>query len=70
LQYAVSRLGGRLSDLETFVQKIAAGTTPKEAINQMLQAAISEIRTEGFGLTRGKSITKVSALLFSSIFFF
>lgn len=38
---------------------IAIGIPPKEAVNQMLAAAISEIRTEGFGLTRGKTITKV-----------
>eukprot|EP00026_Physarum_polycephalum_P003711 Phypoly_transcript_03725.p1 GENE.Phypoly_transcript_03725~~Phypoly_transcript_03725.p1 ORF type:complete len:736 (+),score=103.59 Phypoly_transcript_03725:134-2341(+) len=58
LQYAVTQLGGRLSDLETFVQKVAGGATPRDAISQMLDAAISEIRTEGFGLTRGKTISK------------
>jgi len=58
LKYAVVRLGGRLSDLETFVQKVAGGASPKDAIAQMVDAAVSEIRTEGFGLTRGKTISK------------
>lgn len=64
LQYAVGQLGGRLSDLETFVQKVAAGANPRDAIAQMVDAAVSEIRTEGFGLTRGKTISKVCTQLY------
>lgn len=60
LQFAVSKLGGRLSDLENLVQKVASGSTAVEAVGQMVQAAIGEIRTEGFGLTRGKTLLKTA----------
>jgi hypothetical protein len=51
------------------VQKVAGGATPRDAIGQMLDAAISEIRTEGFGLTRGKTISKVDYLFLLFSFF-
>lgn len=49
LMSAVKELGGRLTDLEILVQKIKAGTTPADAVNDIVTRSIAEIRKVGFG---------------------
>ncbi|CAO3696072.1 unnamed protein product [Umbelopsis ramanniana] len=49
LQQVVSVLGGRLTDLELLVQKMRAHLTPEEALNDIVQRNMIEIRKYGFG---------------------
>jgi len=58
LEFVIQQVGGRLNDLETFMQKVVAGIKPKESVNQMIHSLINEIRAEGFGLTKGKGLPK------------
>ncbi|GJN94730.1 hypothetical protein Rhopal_007821-T1 [Rhodotorula paludigena] len=46
---AVARLGGRQTDLELLVQKIRAGQTVDEAVDDIIQRNASEIRKNFFG---------------------
>lgn len=42
-------LGGRLVDLEQFVQKVLAGQSPEDAMNDLVERAASEIRKVALG---------------------
>jgi hypothetical protein len=41
---AISRLGGRYNDLNTFLLKVQGGQSPSVAINEMLDIAVDDIR--------------------------
>lgn len=49
LKYALSKIGGRMQDLESYTQKIKAGLNPKDAFNDLLNEVILELRKKGFG---------------------
>lgn len=49
LKYAIGKIGGRISDLQEFVQRVTSGATPRAAAARMIRGAISDIKTEGFG---------------------
>ncbi|KAI8606130.1 RNA12 protein-domain-containing protein [Dissophora ornata] len=41
-------IGGRLTDLELFVQKVKSGMTPDDAVNDILGRAVVEVRKNAF----------------------
>jgi len=49
LKQAVSVLGGRLTDLELLVQRMRAHASPEDALNDIVQRNMIEIRKYGFG---------------------
>ncbi|KAI9204123.1 RNA12 protein-domain-containing protein [Polychytrium aggregatum] len=49
LQTCVESLGGRLKDLELFIQKIHAGATPTAAFNDIVMKSVAEVRRIGTG---------------------
>ncbi|KAJ2878152.1 mitochondrial escape protein 2, partial [Coemansia aciculifera] len=48
IAYAASVLGGRLEDLQLFVQKVKAGESIEAAIEDIIQRAITEVRKHAF----------------------
>ncbi|CAG8791481.1 24037_t:CDS:2, partial [Racocetra persica] len=49
LEEFVGVLGGRLTDLRFFINKIRGGQTPRDALNDLITKATIEIRKIGFG---------------------
>ncbi|CAG8646474.1 6063_t:CDS:10, partial [Cetraspora pellucida] len=49
LEDFVGILGGRLTDLRFFINKIRGGQTPRDALNDLIKKANIEIRKIGFG---------------------
>ncbi|ORX88802.1 hypothetical protein K493DRAFT_410813 [Basidiobolus meristosporus CBS 931.73] len=49
LKDSVSLLGGRLTDLDQFIQKVKMGFTPIEAINDIIHKSLNELRKNAFG---------------------
>ncbi|KAK9717133.1 mitochondrial escape protein 2 [Basidiobolus ranarum] len=49
LKESVSLLGGRLTDLEQFIQKVKMGFTPTEAIDDIIHKSLNELRKNAFG---------------------
>jgi len=49
IKLAISKLGGRTSDLQSLVARIKMGNTLVEALNELTTQAEQVIRTEGFG---------------------
>lgn len=47
LDSVMELLGGRLTDLEVFLDKVKAGLTVGEALEEMILAAIAEVRRDG-----------------------
>lgn len=45
---SVQTIGGRLTDLELFVQKIKSGQKPEDAVNDILGRAVVEVRKNAF----------------------
>ncbi|KAF9123239.1 mitochondrial escape protein 2 [Mortierella sp. 14UC] len=45
---SVQTIGGRLTDLELFVQKIKSGTKPEDAVKDILGRAVVEVRKNAF----------------------
>eukprot|EP00026_Physarum_polycephalum_P003214 Phypoly_transcript_03224.p1 GENE.Phypoly_transcript_03224~~Phypoly_transcript_03224.p1 ORF type:complete len:663 (+),score=76.48 Phypoly_transcript_03224:508-2496(+) len=56
VQGAVDCLGGRISDLEAFTQRVLAGGPPEKVINKMINRTVDTIRVDGFGYTPGKIV--------------
>ncbi|KAF9426941.1 mitochondrial escape protein 2 [Podila epigama] len=52
LKKSVQTIGGRLTDLELFVQKVKSGMTPKDAVHDILSRAVVEVRKSAFDLER------------------
>ncbi|KAG0096400.1 mitochondrial escape protein 2 [Podila epicladia] len=52
LMRSVKILGGRLTDLELFVQKVKTGMSPQDAVHDILSRAVIEIRKNAFDLDR------------------
>ncbi|KAF9166317.1 mitochondrial escape protein 2 [Actinomortierella ambigua] len=48
LRKAVETIGGRLTDLELFVQKVKSGMAPEEATHDILGRAVIEVRKTAF----------------------
>ncbi|KAJ3086849.1 mitochondrial escape protein 2 [Quaeritorhiza haematococci] len=49
LRPCVEGLGGRRTDLQTLIQKIKAGSSPRDAFNDIVLRSITEIRKVGMG---------------------
>lgn len=49
----VSTIGGRLTDLELFVQKVKSGLDPNDAKNEILGRAVIEVRKSAFDFETG-----------------
>ncbi|KAG0334793.1 mitochondrial escape protein 2 [Podila horticola] len=49
---SVKTIGGRLTDLELFVQKVKTGMSPQDAVHDILSRAVVEIRKNAFDLDR------------------
>lgn len=49
LAEAIYTLGGRATDLELFLQKLRAGLDPREAIDDLIDRAVVEVRKHAFG---------------------
>ncbi|KAF9927352.1 mitochondrial escape protein 2 [Linnemannia zychae] len=45
---SIQTIGGRLTDLELFVQKIKSGQKPDDAVNDILGRAVTEVRKNAF----------------------
>ncbi|KAF9326844.1 mitochondrial escape protein 2 [Podila minutissima] len=52
LMQSVKTIGGRLTDLELFVQKVKTGMSPQDAVYDILSRAVIEIRKNAFDLDR------------------
>jgi len=49
LMDALTKIGGRMQDLETYIQKIKTGLAPRDAFNSMISETVLELRKKGFG---------------------
>jgi len=49
LMDALTKIGGRMQDLETYIQKIKTGLSPRDAFNSMIGETVLELRKKGFG---------------------
>ncbi|KAF9565318.1 mitochondrial escape protein 2 [Mortierella alpina] len=56
---SVQTIGGRLTDLELFVQKIKSGMGPEDAVHDILGRAVIEVRKSAFDFdsTDGRTLT-------------
>jgi len=54
IKHAVSKLGGRVADLESFSQKVLTGGKPREVLHRMIGRTVGRIRADGFGYSPGK----------------
>ncbi|KAG0347787.1 mitochondrial escape protein 2 [Podila humilis] len=52
LRRSVQTIGGRLTDLEMFVQKVKSGMSPEDAVHDILSRAVVEIRKNAFDQDR------------------
>lgn len=52
LMQSVKTIGGRLTDLELFVQKVKTGIPPQDAVHDILSRAVIEIRKNAFDVDR------------------
>ncbi|KAG0021701.1 mitochondrial escape protein 2 [Podila clonocystis] len=52
LMQSVKTIGGRLTDLELFVQKVKTGMSPQDAVHDILSRSVIEIRKNAFDLDR------------------
>jgi len=48
-QYLVERVGGRASDLDTIVHKVRAGQKLSDAVEDIIQRGVAELRKNAFG---------------------
>ncbi|KAF9298565.1 mitochondrial escape protein 2 [Linnemannia elongata] len=48
LTHCVKTIGGRLTDLELFVQKVKSGMGPEDAVNDILGRSVIEVRKNAF----------------------
>ncbi|KAI9290978.1 hypothetical protein K502DRAFT_368806 [Neoconidiobolus thromboides FSU 785] len=63
LRKSIEPLGGRMSDLNTFIQKVSAGQTPEEAVNDIIISSTTEISKLLFGSLKGTRPSLVSPLV-------
>lgn len=49
LMDALTKIGGRMQDLESYIQKIKSGLSPRDAFNSMIGETVLELRKKGFG---------------------
>jgi len=49
LMDALTKIGGRMQDLTTYIQKIKSGLSPRDAFNSMINETVLELRKRGFG---------------------
>jgi len=49
LMDALTKIGGRMQDLESYIQKIKTGLAPRDAFNSMISETVLELRKKGFG---------------------
>ncbi|KAF9966974.1 mitochondrial escape protein 2 [Mortierella alpina] len=56
---SVQTIGGRLTDLELFVQKVKSGMGPEDAVHDILGRAVIEVRKSAFDFdsTDGRTLT-------------
>ncbi|KAG0304712.1 mitochondrial escape protein 2 [Dissophora globulifera] len=57
LMESVKVIGGRLTDLELFVQKVKSGMKPEDAVNDILGRAVIEVRKSAFDFDASENKT-------------
>ncbi|KAG0237717.1 mitochondrial escape protein 2 [Actinomortierella wolfii] len=57
LKKSVETIGGRLTDLELFIQKVKSGMAPEEATHDILSRAVVEVRKAAFDYDNSESKT-------------
>ncbi|KAM9969370.1 hypothetical protein ACTFIR_001204 [Dictyostelium discoideum] len=59
VELVVDNLGGRYYDLNVLSQRMIAGDSVERALSNMISKAVSEIRAEGFGLSKRNDDSKI-----------
>ncbi|KAN0029885.1 hypothetical protein ACTA71_008022 [Dictyostelium dimigraforme] len=59
MELVVDNLGGRYYDLNVLSQRMIAGDNVERALSNMISKAVSEIRAEGFGLSKRNDESKM-----------
>ncbi|KAF9576301.1 mitochondrial escape protein 2 [Mortierella alpina] len=63
----VKTIGGRLTDLELFVQKVKAGMGPEDAMNDILGRAVIEVRKSAFDFDNSEKKQNWTAIQFWTV---
>ncbi|KAF9951110.1 mitochondrial escape protein 2 [Mortierella alpina] len=67
LIHPVKTIGGRLTDLELFVQKVKAGMGPEDAMNDILGRAVIEVRKSAFDFDNADKKQNWTAIQFWTV---